>query len=102
MPVVVATVFPRPERAEEVLEILRGAVPLVHAEEGCNRYALHQHTDRFVTIEEWADAESFAAHGRSENVANVRKQLDGLLAQRGEIVVLQPVPLGDPVKGVIS
>ena len=43
--IVVATVLPVPERRAEVLSALKDAVPRVHAEEGCDLYALHEGPD---------------------------------------------------------
>ncbi|MGR6967439.1 putative quinol monooxygenase [Geodermatophilus sp. URMC 61] len=38
---VVAATTPQPEHAQAVREAVPAAVPQVHAEEGCERYALH-------------------------------------------------------------
>jgi quinol monooxygenase YgiN len=40
--VVVATITPQPEHAQAVRETVLTAVPQVHAEEGCERYAVHE------------------------------------------------------------
>ena len=42
MSVVVATITPQPEHARAVREAVLSAVPQVHAEEGCERHALHE------------------------------------------------------------
>ena len=39
--VVVATITPKPEYRDEVIAAMKKAVPLVHAEDGCELYALH-------------------------------------------------------------
>ncbi len=46
MSVVVATVIPQPDHAQAVGE----AVPQEHAEEGCERYALHEARDGSLVV----------------------------------------------------
>ena len=51
--VVVATITPQPEHAQAVRDAVLAAVPQVHAEEGCERYALHEARDgSLVMIEQ--------------------------------------------------
>src|SRR3712207_2649470 len=58
VPVVVATITPQPQHAQAVREAVLAAVPQVHAEEGCERYALHEARDgSLVMIERWAGPE---------------------------------------------
>ena len=65
MSVVVATITPQPEHAQAVREAVLAAVPQVHAEEGCQRYALH---------------EARAAHGKGEPFTELSRRLEGKLA----------------------
>jgi Antibiotic biosynthesis monooxygenase len=51
--VVVATVYPASGRADEVRAALLRAVPRVHAEDGCELYALHESADRLVPPVIW-------------------------------------------------
>jgi quinol monooxygenase YgiN len=97
--VVVATVIPRPEHRDEVIAAYTETIPKVHAEDGCELYALHQAEDRLVMIEKWASREALGAHSRGAALAAMRSQLEGTLAAPAEVIVLEAVPAGDPGKG---
>ena len=100
--VVVATVTPRPEAVDAVREALLAAVPQVHAEPGCERYALHAARDgSLVVIEQWASPRTLAAHGEGEPFTELSRQLEGELAGTSELQVLSPVPTGHDAKGAL-
>jgi quinol monooxygenase YgiN len=100
--VVIATIWPLPEHRDEVLEAFSKVVGQVHAEDGCEFYALHQAADRLVMVERWASAEALAVHGRGAALAALHPALEGRLAGPTEVVVLDAVPAGDPVKGQLG
>ncbi len=97
--VVVATITPVPGEHEAVREALLGVVPLVHAEDGCELYALHETDDRLVMIEQWASQAALDAHSRGAALAGLAPSLAGRLAGPADVVVLTALPGGDPVKG---
>jgi quinol monooxygenase YgiN len=99
--IVVATLWPVPERRAEVLDILREAIPEVHAEDGCELYALNENDDRLVYVEQWASAAALDVHSKGAALAKVNPKLQGLLSRATDVQVLRPVPAGDPVKGVV-
>jgi quinol monooxygenase YgiN len=100
--VVVATITPQPEHARAVREAVLSAVPQVHAEEGCERHALHEaRGGSLVVIEQWASPQTPAAHGRGEPFTELSRQLEGELAGTPELQVLSPVPTGDDAKGAL-
>jgi quinol monooxygenase YgiN len=100
VPVLVATIVPKAEHRDEVLAALRAAIPRVHAEdEGCHLYALHEAPGKFVMIEDWESAAALAAHGASPALVELTKRLAGLTEGGLDIVLLDPVPIGDPAKG---
>ena len=100
--VVVATITPKADQVDAVREAILAAVPQVHAEEGCERYALHEARDgSLVMIEQWASPQTPAAHGRRELFTELSRQLEGKLAGTPELQVLSPVPTGDDAKGVL-
>ncbi len=79
--VVIASITPQPDQAQTVREAVLAAIPQVHAEEGCERYALYEARDgSLVMIEQWASPESLAAHGRGEPFSELSRQLEGGLA----------------------
>jgi quinol monooxygenase YgiN len=99
--VLVATMIPKPEHRDEVIAAVTEAVGKVHAEDGCELYSLHQAPDRLVIIEKWASPEALAAHRTAPALAALGPALAGKMAGRTEVVVLEPVPAGDPAKGQV-
>ncbi len=97
--VVVATITPRPEHHDEVIAAFTAIIPQVHAEDGCELYALHQTSDRLVMIEKWASREALDAHIRGAALAVLSPQLAGKTTGPAQVVVLDAVPAGEPAKG---
>ncbi len=100
--VVIATITPKPEHAEEVREAVLGTVPAVHGEPGCERYSLHQGRDgALVMVEKWESAEALAAHGKAEALTGLSGRLEGKLTGAPSVTVLDALPAGDPAKGAL-
>ncbi|MGK5170880.1 putative quinol monooxygenase [Geodermatophilus sp. CPCC 205761] len=100
--VVVATITPQPEHAAAVREAVLAAIPQVHGESGCRRYALHEGQDgRLVMIEQWDSPEDLAAHGKGDPFAELSQALDGKLAGAPDLQVLTALPAGDGAKGAL-
>jgi quinol monooxygenase YgiN len=100
--VVVATLTPLPEHRDPVRDALRVAVAAVHGEDGCELYALNEAPDRFIMVERWSSADALAAHGKGAAIAQLNQALDGLVAGPADVIVLDPVPAGDPAKGLVG
>jgi quinol monooxygenase YgiN len=100
--VVVATITPLPEHVDTVREALRAAVPQVHAEPGCELYALHEDDDGFVMVERWADADALRVHGKAEALTTLGGVLAGKLAAAPEVRRLSALPAGDHGKGALQ
>ncbi|GAA4545487.1 putative quinol monooxygenase [Pseudonocardia xishanensis] len=103
--VVVATVSPKPGEEQAVREALLAAIPQVHAEPGCVKYALHEvagdSTD-LVFVEQWESAEALKVHGKAPALAELGGALKGRLAKPLEVTRLTPVPAGTAEQGTIS
>jgi quinol monooxygenase YgiN len=99
--VVVAMLTPKPGQEDAVREVLRAAVPEVHAEPGCELYALHEEDGRFVLVEKWESAEALAVHSRGEALKKMGGALRGLTDGASEIHRLSPLPAGDAGKGTV-
>ena len=97
--VVVATIKPLPEHRDEVIAAFSETTAQVHAEDGCELYALQQADDRLIMVEKWASREALAAHSRGAALAALNPRLAGKVAGPSEVIVLEPVPAGDPAKG---
>lgn len=99
--VVVATARPLPEHRHEVIAAFERAIPLVHGERGCEKYALHEAPDRLVMIERWADGEATQAHVAGQPFKELSAALEGKLASDLEVLVLSPHPAGTAEQGEI-
>jgi quinol monooxygenase YgiN len=97
--VVVATILPMAEHRDEVIAAIRSSIEQVHAEDGCELYALHEAPDRLIMVEKWASSDALAAHSKGPALAALGGLLAGKVAGRPDVQVLQSVPAGDPAKG---
>jgi quinol monooxygenase YgiN len=99
--VLVATIVPLAEHRDEVILAFKETIAEVHEEDGCELYALNEAPDRLIMIEKWASSEALAAHSKGANLAALNPKLAGKVASAPEIIVLQQLPAGDPVKGAL-
>ncbi len=97
--VVVATITPLPEHRDEVIAAFTATIAQVHAEDGCELYALHQAPDRLIMVEKWASRDALGIHSKGAALAALNPQLAGKVTGRPEVIVLDPVPAGDAAKG---
>ncbi len=102
MPVVVmATITPLPERRDAVRTALEAALPAVHAEGGCDLYALHETRETFVLIEQWRDREALQTHAQGPAFTTLTAALDGALASPMAVQTLRPLAGGSPQQGAL-
>ena len=100
--IVTAYFFPRPDVRDQVIAALEPAIAGVHAEDGCELYAIHDAPDgTIVMLEKWTSVELLDAHGDGAPVATLTAALDGLLERPVEVTRLVPRPVGDPAKGAL-
>lgn len=89
---VVATFRPLPGAREDLLAIFRRFLPLVHAEQGCELYAIHDAgNDTIVMVEKWASRADLDAHSANPLVAEFAAELGPHLHAPAEITVLTPL-----------
>jgi quinol monooxygenase YgiN len=96
---IVATISPKPDRADAVREAFTAAIPKVHEEPGCELYALHEDGYGFVMIERWATQEDLKAHGAGETFNQLSEAVKDDLTEPLGIRLLTSVPAGDEAKG---
>ena len=99
--VVVATILPLAEHRAAVIDAIKETIEQVHAEDGCELYSLNEAPDRLVMVEKWASQQALDAHVKGPNLAALGPKLAGKVTGAPEVVVLQPVPAGDPAKGAV-
>lgn len=85
---VVALFKAKPDKIEELREVLTAFVGPTVKEKGCVFYQLHQNladpTD-FSFLEEWESEEDLNAHSQSEHIQAGRKKLPDLLSAPGDV-----------------
>jgi quinol monooxygenase YgiN len=99
--VVVATIVPLPEHRAAVIDAIKETIEQVHAEDGCELYSLNEASDRLVMVEKWASQQALDAHAKGPNLAALGPKLAGKVTGAPQVIVLQPVPAGDPAKGAV-
>lgn len=101
--VIVTAIFtPVPDGHDDLVGALRAGIPAVHAEEGCELYAIHDAVDgTIVMIERWTSAETLAAHAAGEAVAALNELIGPYLAQPVVVTTMTPLPAGDADKGAL-
>jgi quinol monooxygenase YgiN len=99
--VLVATISPTPDAYDDVLAAVRAVIPIVHAEPGCELYALHEWDGQLVIIEKWTSAETLAAHSAGPALVALGAAFDGKLAAPPEVRTMSPLPVGDSQRGVL-
>ena len=85
---VVARFAAKPERAEEVKQILTELIAPTRAEDGCITYELLQNTadpTDLTFVEEWTSKDALDKHLATEHIRRCREQLNGLLQNETDI-----------------
>jgi quinol monooxygenase YgiN len=85
--------------------ITRSLIPPTHAEDGCIAFALHRDfsdPDRLVLVERWTGREALDRHLAADHLAAFRAAVAPLSAAPAQVVVLEPIPAGDPAKGSLA
>lgn len=101
--VVVAVFRVKPGSEERVEDALRTLIALSHEHEGCIRYALQRDTlepGRFAMVERWRSRADLDAHLAVPHPPEVAEAF-GLLAEPPVVMFCDPVPAGDPERGVL-
>ncbi|MEE4024897.1 putative quinol monooxygenase [Gordonia sp. PKS22-38] len=102
--VVVATLSPKPGEEEAVKEAVLNAIPKVHAEKGCLKYALHEATGDstdLVMIEKWESIDALATHGQAPALAELGQAIANLLAAPLDVKTFTPIRAGETDLGAI-
>lgn len=96
MTVIVTAVFhPAEGRKDDLAAAMRRGIEAVHAEAGCELYAIHDADDGTITmIEKWTSVDALDAHGSGSAVGVLGADIDGLLAGPTVVTRMTPIPVG--------
>lgn len=89
---VIADILAKPDKADEVRNMLVPFVDKSRKEPGCKSYALLEQADKpghFMTSEVWADKASIDAHMVTADIKELGPKLTPLLAQPFTVTVLK-------------
>ncbi len=99
--VVVATITPKPGSLPAVQAAFEEVIPLVHAEEGCELYALHRNHDRLVMVERWSSADALDRHSKGDNLRALGPKIADLVTGPTDVIRLEAIPVGEAAKGAL-
>jgi quinol monooxygenase YgiN len=99
---VVAILTPKSDRVNEVLDAFAEVSPLVHDEPGCEIYAAHTDGHVVIMIEQWTTRSDLDAHAVGAPLARLIELTSDVLEHPYDVWILDAVPLGDAIKGVVD
>jgi quinol monooxygenase YgiN len=100
--IVVARVYPKPGRLQDVIDVYAGIVPLVHKEPGCELFALHTDGETVFLVEKWATPADLRGHATGAAYAQIRAGVSDLVDHAPDVWVLDSLPFGEAAKGSIG
>lgn len=97
MTIVVSVTFhPLPGQTTALLDAIAEHVPAVHAEPGCEIYALHRTAgDEVLLIEKWVCEEAFAAHREGTALQAIVAATRPLSTRNFSVARARPHPVGE-------
>jgi quinol monooxygenase YgiN len=101
--VVVVAIFTAAEgRLDDLRTALVEAIPAVHAEDGCELYAIHDGPDDQIwMLEKWTSVDLLDAHGSGTAVARLQDLTRGLTSGPVQVTRMHPIPAGTPEQGLL-
>jgi quinol monooxygenase YgiN len=100
--VVVAVFTAAPGRLGDLRAALVDAIPAVHAEAGCELYAIHDAPgDQIYMLEKWSSVALLDAHGDGPAVARLQELTSGLTEGPADVIRMRPIPAGTPEQGLL-
>jgi len=87
---IVATIYPKPGKADALKTEILNNIPNVRQEKGCLRYDLHVLKNgggQFMFYEIWEDKAAFEAHGTAPHMMAYRERIKDLLEKPTDISI---------------
>jgi quinol monooxygenase YgiN len=100
--IVVARVYPKPGRLQEVIDVYAGIVPVMYQEPGCELFALHTDGETVFVVEKWATPADLQGHADGAAYAQIRAGINDLADHAPDVWVLDTLPFGEAAKGTIG
>jgi quinol monooxygenase YgiN len=100
--IVVARVYPKPGRLQEVIDVYAGIVAPVYQEPGCELFALHTDGETVFVVEKWATPADLRGHATGPAYAQIRAGISDLVDHVPDVWVLDTLPFDGAAKGTIG
>jgi quinol monooxygenase YgiN len=100
--IVVAQVYPKPGRLQEVIDVYARIVPLVYQEPECELFALHTDGGTVFVVEKLATPAGLQGHAAGPAYAQIRAGISDLVDHAADVWVLEPLLFGEAPKGTIG
>jgi len=100
--IVVARVYPKPGRLQEVIDVYAGIVALVYEEPGCELFALHTDGETVFVVEKWATPADLRGYADGAAYAQIRAGINDLVDHAADVWVLDTLSFGGAAKGTIG
>ena len=100
--IVVARVYPKPGRLQEVIDVYASVVSLVYQESGCELFALHTDGETVFVVEKWAAPADLQGHAAGPAYAQIPAGISELVDHPADVWVLDPLLFGGAAKGTIG
>jgi quinol monooxygenase YgiN len=100
--IVVARVYPKPGRLQQVIDVYAPIVPLVHQEPGCELFALHTDGETVFVVEKWATPADLQGHAAGPAYAQIRAGISDLVDHAADVWVLDSLLFGEAAKSTIG
>jgi quinol monooxygenase YgiN len=100
--IVVARVYPKPGRLQEVIDVYARIVPLVYEEPGCELFALHTDGETVFLAEKWVTSADLQGHADGAAYAQIRAGISDLVDHAPDVWILDPLSFGEAAKGTIG
>jgi quinol monooxygenase YgiN len=99
--VVVAILTPKPGRLADLIAAFEVVTPKVHAEKGCELYAVHSDGKACVMVEQWSSPDTLSAHASGAVMEELEQLWADSLAKPFEAWVAENLPMGEATLGTI-
>ena len=100
--IVIARVYPKPGRLQEVIGVYASVVSLVYQESGCELFALHTDGETVFLVEKWVTSADLQGHAAGPGYAQIRAGISDLVDHAADVWILDPLPFGGTAKGTIG
>lgn len=94
MIILTAVIQAKPEKEQELKDLLKSLIPLVKEEKGTVEYILHSSKavpGKFLFYEKYKDKQAYDDHSNNTHLRDVFRQFDGLVIEEPQVEFFEEV-----------